>query len=84
MASLQLEVPDAAVEAVFDEFDVDGSGQIDYREYIRFTLREALTRSATRAAAAPNAAETACRLPSEAAAAGSSKADAVAASRAMA
>lgn len=44
--------PDAAFDALvndlFAEFDYDGSGEITYSEYIKFTIREALTRSTTR------------------------------------
>ena len=38
----------AACEAVFAEMDVDGSGTIECAEFVRFTLRSALERSAAR------------------------------------
>ena len=33
---------------MFDEYDADGSGAIEYREYVRHTLRSALARSFSR------------------------------------
>mmetsp|Transcript_50774 Transcript_50774/g.101044 ORF Transcript_50774/g.101044 Transcript_50774/m.101044 type:complete len:164 (-) Transcript_50774:114-605(-) len=37
-----------ACDALFDEFDVDRSGEIAYPEYVRHTLRTALTRTYSR------------------------------------
>jgi len=37
-----------ACDAVFDEHDLDGSGEISYREYVRHSLRDALARSSAR------------------------------------
>jgi len=36
---------DEACDRLFDEFDIDGTGQIAYREYVQHTLRTALARS---------------------------------------
>ena len=36
---------DAVCDRLFDEFDIDGSGQIAYPEYVQYTLRSALARS---------------------------------------
>ena len=36
---------DAMCDLVFDEFDADGSGEVEYGEYIRFSLRDAIARS---------------------------------------
>ena len=50
VASLKLKerMPAEVCDAMFDEFDFDGSGEIEYREYIKYSLRDALTRSMTR------------------------------------
>ena len=39
---------DSACDALFDEYDVDGGGKMEYREYIRYCLREMLASSMTR------------------------------------
>ena len=39
---------DSACDALFDEFDVDGTGRIAHREYVRYSLREALAHSLSR------------------------------------
>lgn len=34
-----------ACDAAFDDYDLDGGGEIEYPEYIRYTLRDAIARS---------------------------------------
>ena len=41
-------VVEGCAAALFAEFDVDGSGSISYHEYIKFALRDALARAASR------------------------------------
>ena len=49
MKALKLPGADKATcDAMFDEFDVDGSGDISFQEYVNFTLLDVLSRSATR------------------------------------
>ena len=38
-------VTDAACDAAFDDYDFDGGGEIEYSEYIRYSLRDAIARS---------------------------------------
>ena len=49
MKALKLPGADKATcDAMFDEVDVDGSGDISFHEYVGFTLLDVLSRSATR------------------------------------
>ena len=46
--ALGLLAPNEVCDAVFDEVDADGSGEIEYVEYIKYSLRDSLKRSASR------------------------------------
>ena len=45
---LGVDVTPQACEAVFREFDPDGSGTVSYAEFLRFALRDKLARNATK------------------------------------
>ena len=38
---------DAVVDGVFNGYDSDGSGTIEYAEYVRYLLRDSLARSSS-------------------------------------
>jgi calcium-binding protein CML len=45
---LVTDITDEACDAAFDEFDYDGGGSIEYSEYIRYSLRDAIARNMAR------------------------------------
>jgi len=48
VAALGIEASDEACDLAFDDYDHDGSGEMSYTEYVRYSLRDALKRSAAR------------------------------------